>query len=403
VGTIVKLVSCGFLLRISFLYSISGGFLMPDACAEELRFLYPPRLEAVNVGTQYECYRPKRIEGPALRMRKIGKKKVGSGFGMGGSGWTLGPTSGKYIVDLFEKDFHKKDEPIAILGAGVMGLFTAYELVQRGYTHLTIYAKEFDNLTSHKAGGLLAPTTIGNSPIGEVIEQIGFDAYRFYSKIARGEHPVFKTGARIMPAYFRERSMSGLEPYVKKKVMQPAKDVIVDFRNGKRYKMVAYDDAIFIDVGALMARLTEYLKEGKGRERSSNSPIPFIQREIKNFDELQEEVIFNCTGHGADVLEKEEQGHLVPVQGHLIMLRGQKKEQLQYMIDVPWEPQALTESGHTGSRLIYLFPKSVPGSAEGDVGVLGGTFIEKADWTTPNKKEHELLIERAREFFGGQP
>ena len=55
----------------------------------------------------------------------------------------------------------------------------------------------------------------------------------------------FKEGAVVVPTYFQDRKNSGLEPYVGV-VMQPAKDVVLDFGNGTTQKMVSYDDGIFI-------------------------------------------------------------------------------------------------------------------------------------------------------------
>ncbi|MBI2790343.1 MAG: hypothetical protein HYX61_00175 [Gammaproteobacteria bacterium] len=51
-------------------------------------------------------------------------------------------------------------------------------------------------------------------------------------------------------------------------------------------------------------------------------------------------------------------------------------------------------------RMIYLFPKQIPGVAQGDIGVLGGTYIEGATSQTPNEEEFALMVHRAREFYG---
>ncbi len=85
------------------------------------------------------------------------------------------------------------------------------------------------------------------------------DAYKFYAEVAKGKHSNFKKGAVIVPSYFDNREESGLEPYVGK-VMQPAKEVILDFGTGTTRKMIAYDDGIFIDTAVMMTYLTEYLK-----------------------------------------------------------------------------------------------------------------------------------------------
>lgn len=52
--------------------------------------------------------------------------------------------------------------PITIIGAGTIGLFTAYDLMKRGFTDITIVSEKFDKLTSHNAGGLLELVSMDN-------------------------------------------------------------------------------------------------------------------------------------------------------------------------------------------------------------------------------------------------
>jgi glycine/D-amino acid oxidase-like deaminating enzyme len=67
----------------------------------------------------------------------------------------------------------------------LVGLFTAYDLVKRGYSNITIYAEKIDSLASHNAGGLLAPVSMDNDhAMQPIIDQIGIDAYRFYDEVA---------------------------------------------------------------------------------------------------------------------------------------------------------------------------------------------------------------------------
>lgn len=47
-----------------------------------------------------------------------------------------------------------------------------------------------------------------------------------------------------------------------------------------------------------------------------------------------------------------------------------------------------------------MFPKHIPGTPADSIGVLGGTFIEDATNETPHQTEFDLLVNRAREFFG---
>ena len=229
-----------------------------NVCSFELerREINPPKLSTANLGKHILCYRPMRHGSPAMSVESIDDKIIVNNYGHGGSGWTLGPGAAKYVISLLQQQYNarqlSKNTPLAVIGAGAIGLFTALELNNQGYTDITIYAENFDDLTSHNAGGLLAPVSMDNDPaLQNIIDRIGVDAYTFYKKIALHQNSQLRNGAMIIPAYFSSREASGLEPYVGT-VMQPAKDVLVDFKNGTTHKMVVYDDGIFIEAETLM-------------------------------------------------------------------------------------------------------------------------------------------------------
>jgi hypothetical protein len=326
-----------------------------------------------------------------MSIQQDGTRTIAHNYGHGGSGWTLAPGSASYVIGLVEDALQgradSRTEPVVVLGAGVIGLFTAYELVQRGFTDVTVIADRFETLTSHNAGGLLAPVSMDNEPeMQVVIDQIGVNAYRFYEKVARGELAEFKGGAVIVPTYFEQRSDSGLEPYVGI-VMQPAKDVVLDFGNGTQRPMVAYDDGIFIDTAVMMKALSDVLQDS----------VRFEKRKVGSFDELSANLIFDCTGLGAGALNDDPA--MVSVQGHLIMLKDQTPQDLQYMILV-YFGEDKTDSGQKVKRSLYVFPKQMPNTAENDIGVVGGTFIEGATADTPNVAEFDILIAGAKRFYG---
>lgn len=361
------------------------------SAAAEVRHVTPPDLSAAHLGERILCVRPMRRGAPRMAVEMEGQKIVAYDYGHGGSGWTLAPGSAAHVNDMllaspYAKEL-RKDSPITVIGAGVIGLFTAYDLVERGFTNVTIVADRFDHLTSHNAGGLLAPVSMDNDPATQaVIDQIGLEAYRFYAQVARGQHPDFKKGALIVPAYFDTRADSGLEPYVGK-VMQPAKDVVLDFGTGTTRPMVVYDDGIFIDTAVMMQSLTDWLRPR----------VKFVKRKVERIGDLPGRYVIECAGLGARELNGDTS--MVPVQGHLVMLKGQDPAKLQYMI-LTYFGDAKTRSGMKVKRSFYQFPKHLPDSAPDDVGVVGGTFIEGADVDTPNTEEFDVMIENARKFYG---
>lgn len=359
----------------------------------DVRKLTPPNLNEAYLGQQILCYRPMRHGSPNLSVQVLGSKVVAHNYGHGGSGWTLGPGSAKFVNSLmlnsdFAKDLQNKETPIAIVGAGVIGLFTAYDLNKRGFKNITLYADRTDKLTSHNAGGLLAPVSMDNAPdMQNTIDQIGVDAYRFYAGIAKNQNTDFKVGASIVPTYFQNREDSGLEPYVGK-VMQPAKEVLLDFGNGTTRPMVAYDDGIYMDTALLMGELRNYINA---------KHIPIVQKKLTSLAELPQKFIFNCSGLGAAQLAND--AEVVPVQGHLIMLKNQAPKDLNYMLLV-YFGEGQTESHQKVKRSFYIFPKRLPNSLPRDVGVIGGTFVEGGNPNTPNLKEFNRLVEGAKKFYG---
>jgi len=314
------------------------------------------------------------------------QKLLAHNYGHGGSGWALAPGAASYIVNLLKTHGAKKDEPIAVIGAGALGLFSALQLLNSGFASITIYAERFEDLPSHNAGGMLAPACMANDVAAQtLVTTIGINSYRFYKEIAQGKNAQLRSGAVIFPAYFVHRQESGLEPFVGS-VMKKASDVILDFGNKKR-AMVAYDDAIFINAGSLMASLRQTL----------NDQVVWVERKIADIDSLRERVIVNCAGLGARELVHDPA--MVSVQGHLIMLKDQNPADLQYMISL-FLNDDITSQGFCIKRWFYLFPKLRPGSSRQDIGVLGGTFVYGAEPHDRSDEEFSILIEQAQEFFG---
>lgn len=384
------------MLRRSFKLLVATVFLISfssiSAAEIEVRRVTPPKLEANYLGQKILCHRPMRHGAPNLSIEQQDNKIVINNYGHGGSGWTLGPGSANYVINLLVNSEYARDleknTPISIIGAGAIGLFTAYTLHQQGFTDITIIADRFEGLTSHNAGGLLAPVSMDNNPeMQQIINQIGIDAYTFYKAIAVGDHTDFSQGAMVVPSYFEKREDSGLEPYVGK-VMQPAKDVILDFGNGTTRNMVAYDDGIFIDTAKMMVVLTKHLKQHN---------IKFVKKKLSSLAEVSSKFVINCSGLGAAQLNAD--SAVEPVQGHLIMLKDQTPKDLEYMILV-YFGNGETKGGQKVTRSFYIFPKHMPGTGTNDVGVIGGTFIEGATRNTPNEEEFEIMLENAKRFYG---
>lgn len=366
-----------------------------NAHDEPIHHLKPPRLAPHNCGQQIVCHRPMRRGAPRMEIEQRDARIVVHNYGHGGSGWTLAPGCARFVVDALTTHLHTHARehlhaaPIIIIGAGVIGLFTAYELLQQGYRTLTIIADQYEDLASHNAGGFLAPSTLEViDAMRSCIETICFDAYRFYAAVAHGMLAEFPAcGAQIMPIYLK-RYDTRLAAY-EGVVMQPPHEVIIDFGNGKQYAMKMYDDGIFIDTHTMMDALTVYLQ---------HHDVQFLQQHVDNLDELDAPIIVNCTGLAARELVDD--NAMVCVQGHLQLLTNQQPENINYIISFYTDEGTTDEDDLPIKRSIYMFPKRMPGTNISDVGILGGTFIEHTTYKTPHMHEFERMIERAYNFFG---
>ena len=127
--------------------------------SSEVRHIIPPELDTAHLGKKILCHRPLRHGAPNMSVEQKDDKILSHNYGHGGSGWTLGPGTADYINNLFINSSYATDltkaTPITIVGAGAIGLFTAYDLIQKGFTKITIVAENFENLTSHNAGDYL--------------------------------------------------------------------------------------------------------------------------------------------------------------------------------------------------------------------------------------------------------
>lgn len=359
-------------------------------CAQadiEIRYLKPPRLEEENILKHVVCHRPMRLEKPRIEQEQYNNKIIIHNYGHASGGWTMGPGSAQYAVNLLPEIPY--DTPITVIGAGVIGLFTAYQLIKTGYTNITLIAESFDNLTSHKAGGLFAyMSTNPDDNIRNFINNLAIESYKVYATIAEHKHPDFSAGARYLPAYFTSRESSDLEAYVGI-VMRPARDVTVDFQNGTQRQMVVYDDGIFMDTIKLIQELHIFLH---------SKQVTFIQQHVTSFDSVDSDIIFNCSALGAKSLASNDSGAIYPAQGHLLMLKNQDPSELQYMIELVLN-RGITHDGFEICRCCYFFPKQLADAKADEIGVLGGTFIKYADNTTPHLEEFDTVLANARKFF----
>ena len=344
----------------------------------------PPSLSIDHIDEKISCIRAHRERIFYVGTQVSNGKLLCHNYGHGGAGWTFLFGCVHESIRQFENQLARnaslKNKPICVIGAGCYGLLTALMLAVRGY-QVQIVAKETNNIPSKNAAGFFfpRPRKCSTEHEREIFRTLGLESYRTYVAISKGEHPFIKEGPKLLPAYYGLDIDPGFKPYIAQNLIEAPEEVTITFDDRKLYEVMRYH-TIFINPAFMMQELWRNVREVGMAVRT---------REITDFDEISESIIFNCAGMGAQKLTQDPK--IVPVQGHLITLKNQpSREQLHYMINVKVVAKNL--KGMPRDELIYYAPKNN--------GILGITFLRGQADATANHHEFDRLIERCQQFFG---
>ena len=304
--------------------------------------------------------RPYRAPGFVVRADPLGNKRLVHNYGHGGAGITLSWGSSMLATRL-GLDGHRG--PVAVIGAGAMGLTTA-RLVQEAGFPVTIYTKALPpDTTSNIAGGQISP--FGHFDENRVTPEwrVQFAAAMDYSwrrfQIMIGDD----YGIRWLPTYDQTRTDRPPEP-------DPYHPGLRRLAAGEHPFPAAHMQrfhTMYVETGRFLRQLTRDVLTAGGRIelRDFGSPADLAT--------LGEGLIFNCTGLGAHDLFGDEELH--PIRGQLAVLL----------------PQPEVGYAYTGSAG-YMFPRS-------DGILLGGTF-ERDEWdATPQPGDITEIVASHRAMF----
>jgi len=315
---------------------------LPDPCGP----LPPVIVDRSRIIRQAVGFRPYRPSGFVVReekLRVLGRKRLVHNYGHGGGGITLSWGSSKLATDIGLKG-HRG--PVAVIGAGALGLTTA-RLVQEAGFPVTLYAAALPpNTTSNIAGGEWHPafaydrTKITDAFRAQVVQACQYSYERFQTMI----------GADYGVRWMRNHDMSH-KPIETEDVDTLIPDMLARNRllgRGEHpfpFEYVRSWDCPIVETPIfLRAMMRDLLMDGaKFVVRKFASP-----KELKG---LHENLIFNCTGLGARDLFGDKE--LTGVRGQLVMLLPQPE--VTYAIHAP--------------KITYMFSRS-------DAVILGGS----ADW-----------------------
>ncbi|WOE74825.1 NAD(P)/FAD-dependent oxidoreductase [Alterisphingorhabdus coralli] len=350
--------------------AILGGATMLSACApgtEPLAnvsasgpCLPKVRASADRAIRQLVGLRPYRPSGFVVRREAIDDKRLVHNYGHGGGGITLGWGSSKLAVDL---GLPGHQGPVAVIGAGIMGLTTA-RLLQEAGQQVTIYTSQLPpETTSNIAGGQWYPSSVfSGSQLTPEFEQqfVAASAYSYYRyQLLVGEH----YGVRWMPTYElsnRPINMGQVDRLIANMLPEMQTFEEADNPFGTLHLRRSYN--MYIEPARFLRAIQRDILLAGGK---------ITVRHFHDRGEVQalpEKLIFNCTGLGAAELFGDEE--LIPVRGQLEILL----------------PQPEINYAYTNRRGLYMFPRS-------DGIVLGGTFERGQFDRTPQPEVSSRIVD----------
>ncbi len=360
--------------------------------------LVPPILTPETISEKISCDRPMRNGKFNISVSEEEGKTIVHCYGHGGAGWTTLFGSVQKAIERYEETFPNRILPIRVIGSGCMGLTVAIELIHRGYNVVGITTKSLYDMPSWRAAGYFALVSVKTSAEEqEELNQIGLNTFLAYQTIEQGLHPYLTADAvKYMPVYCSEKTGSGVEDLEAKGLIPPRRAVTLDFGNGVQHEHFNEFWTYFLNTSRLMHQLLA---------EAERLGIPIEHKTVQSFTDLEEPVLFNCTGLGGRELNLDQE--MISVRGHLITLNQQAGTgHMDYMIYTDVEQEGKAER-------VYLFPKTssiTPDHTRGIdcFGILGGTFINGVD-TLPDAErealdqlEFQRLFDRNFQFFHGK-
>jgi D-amino-acid oxidase len=355
------------------LYQI-GFFILfcTSLFSEEHIYLKTPNLsQNMIIGTNVGI-RPYRKSGVRIEAETIQDKLIIHNYGYGGSGITLCFGGAKEVMNILN-DQKPASKVVAVLGAGVIGLATAYDLLDQGF-EVHIYSDNWSpNLTSNVAAGIWTPLPISEDALEEKKQQnqrlLEASEQRFLA--CTGNQPQF-AGVHFINSY-SFKSNSSAEAI---KTKHRGEEVIVHFdngtvKNGRKIYEIAIDGKLFI------ADLFNKVK-AKG--------VKLNQRHFESLEDilsLDESIIVNCTSLGSQKLFNDQE--LVPVRGQLIYFQPQ--EGIDYLLyqNVP----------NSTTTWVSIYPWS-------DRIIVGGVYESGQDEAVVNPETLNKIIENAQKCLSGE-
>lgn len=306
--------------------------------------------------------RPYRASGFVVRAEALGEKRLVHNYGHGGAGVTLSWGTSRLAVDL---GLPGHLGPVAVIGAGIVGLSTA-RLVQEAGFPVTVYAAALPpDTTSSVAGGQFHPFGhFRNSAVtpawrAQFARAVDYSWRRF--QIMVGED----YGVRWLPTY---TSGSAPESQVIP-TFPPINRVLTRSEHPFGLENIVRYDTLYVETGRYLREMLRDLRTDGGQIRVAR----LADRQA--IAALPERLVFNCTGLGSRELFGDTE--LEPIRGQLAILLPQPEVRYAFSL-----------------REGYMFPRP-------DGILLGGTFERGVELAEPQDADIDrMLLDHQRLFAG---
>ncbi|MET1023763.1 MAG: FAD-dependent oxidoreductase [Pseudoxanthomonas sp.] len=289
--------------------------------------LAPIKARADRVVAITVCTRPFRAQGPRIEAERIGRRTVVHQYGHGGSGWSLSWGSAQQAVRLA---MATGDTEIAVIGCGAIGITTA-RVAQNAGLKVRIYARETLPMSrSFMATGQWTPdsricssehatpdfrtlwTQMATTSFQQYQRMLGFpgapvewrDSY-VLSEVPFDQPAGGGGGEDDEPDYpsLESELLYGIRPHG------------VDLAASQHPFPVAYAKrypGMIFNISAYAQMLMEDFLQAGGSFQAREFQSP------RQFADLREKTLINCTGYGARALLGDES--VIPVRGQTARL-----------------------------------------------------------------------------------
>lgn len=334
------------------------------------------------------CLRPSHKSGlPVVKSEYKNKKFISHNYCHSGIGWSLMfGTIHQSINNLLnlKKDLEfDKNQEITVIGLGCIGLYTALKLHHMGFTKIKLIGEKYNETPSHYAGGLIELSLSTNYEFEDYLNKIFYETFIEFKKIYENKHEILSKGVRYVD-YFADqfKENMGLSYIANKGLIPKIKKVFFQSESNKNLKTAVFHTKTFhIITKDFMDNMLEKAKLFK---------IPIEFKKLKNFEEINSEIIFNCTGIGSKELNNDP--NCYPTVGHGIILNRKEYSEYDYIFRLENVQQLKNEYDSINGPL-YFMPKTT--------GFIGGSYMPNYDGENKEINELEIskLIKRAQFFF----